>query len=69
MEDASAREDEIEDAVPGGPLGGRADAVAKVVVEAWRPPIPMGRDLLLDDVRSVGRHTMLFWATRFYSIT
>jgi len=50
VEYASASEDEIEDAVPGGALGGRADAVAKVVVEAWRPPIPMGRDLLLDDV-------------------
>ena len=46
--------------------GEEAGAAARI--EAWRPPIPMGRDLLLDDVRSGGRHTMLFWATRFYSM-
>jgi hypothetical protein len=58
VEHASAREDEIEDAIPGGALRRRADAVAKVVVEARRPPIPVGGDLLLDDLSSVGRHTM-----------
>ena len=69
VEPGSAREDQIEDAVPGGALSGGADAVAEVLVEVRCPPIPMGRDLLLDDVRSAGRHTMLFWATRFYSMT
>src|SRR6202047_5209125 len=43
-------EDESQDAVPRGTLGGGADAVAKGVVESWRPAAPMGSDLLLDDV-------------------
>src|SRR5262249_5120092 len=49
--DAGPRgKDEIEDAVPGRALGGRADAVAEVLVEVPRPPIPVGGDLSLDDV-------------------
>ena len=56
LERAAAGQDQIEDAVPGGALGGRADAVAEVLVEGRRPPIPVGGDLLLDDVRPAGRH-------------
>src|SRR2546422_6635993 len=47
---ASGGKDEIEDTIPGGALGGRADAVAEVLVEVRCPPIPVGGDLLLDDV-------------------
>jgi hypothetical protein len=47
---AAGGKDEIEDAVPGRALGGRADAVAEVLVEVRRPPIPVGGDLSLDDV-------------------
>ena len=47
---AAPREDEIEDAVPGSALRGRADAVAEVLVEVRCPPIPVGGDLLLDRV-------------------
>src|ERR1700731_3242547 len=43
-------EDESEDAVPGGTLGGGADAVAEALVESRRAAAPMGSDLLLDDV-------------------
>src|SRR6266851_313696 len=50
VEPASGGKDQIEDTIPGGALGGRADAVAKVLVEVRRPPIPVGGDLLLDDV-------------------
>src|SRR5207247_6401567 len=50
LERTSAHEDEVEDAVPGGALGGRADAVAEVLVEVRRPPLPVGGDLSLDDV-------------------
>ena len=53
-----AGSDEIEDPVPGGALGGRANAVAEVLVELRRSPFPVGRDLLLDLVVSVGGHAM-----------
>src|ERR1700716_3948999 len=52
-----AREDEIEDAVPSGAFGGRADAMAEVLVEVRCPSIPMGSDLLLDDIGSAQGHT------------
>ena len=42
--------DKIEDAIPGRALGRRADAVAEVLVEVRRPPIPVGGDLPLDHV-------------------
>ena len=48
----AAAQHEVEDAVPGGALVGRADAVAEVLVEGRRPPVPVRRDLLLDDGRS-----------------
>ena len=41
------RDHEIENAVPGGALGGAADAVAEILVEMRRAPVPMRRDLLL----------------------
>src|SRR2546422_1952765 len=50
VERTSGGKDQIEDTIPGGALGGRADAVAKVLVEVRRPPIPGDGDLLLDDV-------------------
>ena len=50
VERAPPREDEIEDAVPGCALRGRANAVAEVLVEVRCPPIPVGGDLLLDRV-------------------
>src|SRR5438105_4152562 len=37
-----------EGSVPGGALGGGADAVPEIGVEAGRPPVPMRRDLLFD---------------------
>jgi hypothetical protein len=58
VERAPAGEDEIENSVPGGALGGGADAVAEILVEVRRPPIPVGRDLLLDDVSLAGGHAM-----------
>jgi len=54
VERPAAGEDQIEDAVPRGALVARADAVAEVVVEGRRPPIPVGGDLLLDDVSQAG---------------
>ncbi len=54
VEGAAAGEHEIEDAIPRSPLGGRADAVAEVLVEARGAPIPVGGDLLLDDVSQAG---------------
>src|SRR5215831_17726122 len=56
VEDAAGREDEIEDAVPGGALGRRADAMAEVFVEVRRSPLPVSGDLLLDDVMLIGGH-------------
>src|SRR5207302_1144732 len=50
VERASGGKDQIEDTIPGGALGGRADAVAKVLVEVRRAPIPVGGDPLLDGV-------------------
>ena len=41
------RDHEIENAVPGGAFGGAADAVAEILVEMRRAPVPMRRDLLL----------------------
>jgi hypothetical protein len=38
------------DPVPGGTLGGGGDAVAEILVEMRRAPIPMGGDLLLDRI-------------------
>ena len=51
VEPGSAREDKIEDAVPGGTLSGCVDAVAEVLVKVRCAAIPMGGDLLLDYVR------------------
>ena len=45
-----AGEHEVEDTVPGGALGRRADAVAEIVVEARGAPVPVRRNLLLDHV-------------------
>ena len=50
LERPTAGEHQIEDTVPGGTLGGRADAVAEVLVESRGPAVPVRRDLLLDDV-------------------
>ena len=47
IEHAPARQDQAEDAVPRGALGRGADAVAEILVEMRRPPIPMRGDLLL----------------------
>src|SRR5262249_15754840 len=47
-EPASSGKNEIEDAIPRGALGGRADAVTEILVEVRRPPIPVGGDLSLD---------------------
>src|ERR1700751_3154659 len=58
VERASCREHEIEDAIPGGALGGRADAVAEVLVELRRSPLPVGGDLLLDLVVWFGAHAI-----------
>ena len=57
VERTAPREHEIEDAIPGGALGGRADAVAKAVVEPRRPPAPMGGDLLFDEISLARTHT------------
>src|SRR5213594_3785590 len=54
VEGAAAGEHEIEDAIPRSALGGRADAVAEVLVEARGPPIPVGGHLSLDDVSQAG---------------
>src|SRR5439155_24410129 len=54
VEPAAGRKNEIEDAIPRGALGRRADAVAEVFVESGRPPVPVRGDLLLDDVRWAG---------------
>src|SRR5436853_154960 len=54
VELAAGRKNEIEDAIPRGALGLRADAVAEVFVESGRPPVPVCGDLLLDDVRWAG---------------
>ena len=56
VERASVCEDEGEDAIPRGPLGRRADAVAEIFVEARGPTIPVGGDLLLDDVSQAAAH-------------
>src|SRR5437870_9448322 len=48
LELAAAGQHQIEDAIPRGALGRRADAVAEVLVEVRRPPVPVGGDLLLD---------------------
>src|SRR5215470_11236215 len=50
VERAPCRENKLKDALPGGPLGGSADTVAKVLIEVRRAPIPMGRHLSLDDI-------------------
>src|SRR5262249_59538318 len=51
----SARgDDEVEDAIPRGALALCANAVAEVCIEPGRPPVPVGRDLLLDDVGLTG---------------
>jgi hypothetical protein len=56
VERAPVREDESEDAIPRGPLGRRADAVAEILVEARGPTIPVGGDLLLDGVSQAAAH-------------
>ena len=43
-------QDEPEDAIPRRVLGRRADAVAEILVEMRRPPVPMGGDLLFDRI-------------------
>ena len=53
VERAVSRQDEIEDAVPGGALGGGADAVAKAGVKPGRAPAPMGGDLRFDQIGPV----------------
>src|SRR5215813_14119939 len=58
LEHASPSEDKIKGAVPSGALGRRADAVAEALIEVRCPPIPMGRDPLLDDVSSADRHAI-----------
>jgi len=57
IERLAPAEGEIEDAVPGSALGGGADAVAKAVVKARRPPAPMRCDLLLDEIRLARIHS------------
>src|SRR4029453_17471822 len=56
IELASIRKDEREDAIPRRSLGGCADAVAEIFVEAGRPTIPVGGDLLLDGVSQAAPH-------------
>jgi hypothetical protein len=46
--DVERVDDQVEDAIARGPLAGRPDAVAEVLVESSRPAIPVSRDLLLD---------------------
>jgi hypothetical protein len=46
VERPPGRRHQIEDAVPRGALGWAADAVAKILVEMRRPPVPMGGNLL-----------------------
>ena len=48
IEACTPAEHNIEDAVPGGALGGGANAVPEIGVEPGRPPVPMRRDLLFD---------------------
>ena len=50
VERAVRRQHQAENAVPRGALGRGADAVAEILVEMRRPPVPMGGDLLFDRV-------------------
>ncbi len=50
IERTSIRQNQAENAVPGGALGRGADAVAEILVEMRRPPVPMGGHLLFDPV-------------------
>ena len=59
MQRPSPSEDEIENAIPGGALGRRANTVAEVLIEVGCPAVPMGRDPLLAVVSSFGGHTLL----------
>src|SRR4029453_15068396 len=56
VERASVREDESEDAIPRRALGGRADAMAEIFVEAGRPTIPVGGDLLFEGGSQAAAH-------------
>jgi hypothetical protein len=53
-ESAGGREDQIEDTVPGGPLGWGADAMAEILIEVRRPSVPMSGDQLFDRVGFCG---------------
>src|SRR5262249_35839601 len=50
VERTTAGEDEVQDAIPGGAFGGRADAVTEVLVESRSAAVPVRRDLLLDGI-------------------
>src|SRR5262245_48879107 len=50
VERPTSREDQLEDTLPCGSLGGSANAVAEILIEVRRAPIPMGRDLSFDDI-------------------